>query len=515
MILKLFDRWDFTPLMSDTRPNIVFIMSDDHAAHAMSCYTQKWEGRPVINRTPNIDRIAEDGVIFNNCFCTNSICTPSRAVILTGKHSHMTGVTTLRTHLDNSLPNVAKMLQANGYQTAMIGKWHLGVGKKHHPTGFDYSNVLPGQGFYKNPIMIENGKTKRIKGYVTDIITDESIKWMKNREQTKPFFLMCHHKAPHRPWVPDEKHKAMYQDEDIPYPYSFNDDYANRCDAAAHTTMQIEKHMWPIDIKIKSPRLKLPFQHLKPPKDLASNTVYPKEGGEIQFKTYQERKEWFYQRYIKDYLRCIASIDDNIGRMLDYLDENNLTENTIVIYTSDQGFFLGDHGWFDKRFMYEESLRMPFVMRYPKEIKSKSDNNDLILNLDFAETFLDFAGIPIPEDMQGRSFRPNLGDKTPKDWRKGFYYRYWQNGSDHKVYAHYGIRTLHYKLIYYYCDPLGQKGAIKDAHKPMWELFDLEKDPYELKNVYDDPKYTDIRKKMTQKLKILQKEAKDQPYSSE
>lgn len=503
--------------MTYSRPNILFIMSDDHAAHAMSCYTQRWEGRPIINQTPNIDRIANEGIILNNCFCTNSICTPSRAVILTGKHSHMTGVTTLRTHLDNSLPNVAKELQKNGYQTAMVGKWHLGFKKKNRPTGFDYYDILPGQGFYNNPIMINNkdkrrGKWKRLKGYTTDIITDLSLEWLKNRDPEKPFFLMSHHKAPHRPWVPDKKHKDLYKDEDIPYPYTFNDDYSNRSDAASHAEMRIENHMWHVDIKTKSPLRKQIFHHLKPPENITDYELRPQEGGMVKFKTLQERKNWIYQRYIKDYLRCIASIDDNIGRMLDFLDENDLADSTIVIYTSDQGFFLGDHGWFDKRFMYEESLRMPLVMRYPKEITPKSINSDLITNLDFAELFLDYAGIPIPVDMQGRSFRKNLGGDAPEDWRDGFYYRYWMNGADHAVYSHYGIRTKQYKLIYYYCDPLEQKGAIKDPHEPMWEMFDLENDPFELKNVFYEPEYKEIREKLKIKLDNLQREAKDTPY---
>jgi arylsulfatase A-like enzyme len=304
----------------------------------------------------------------------------------------------------------------------------------------------------------------------------------------------------------------MYKNVDIPFPHTFNDDYSNRSDAASHAKMRIEENLWHVDIKTKSPLRKQVLYNLKSPEDLSNYELHPKEGGAVKFTTYQERKNWIYQRYIKDYLRCIASIDDNIGRMLKFLDENGLAENTIVIYTSDQGFFLGDHGWFDKRFMYEESLRMPFVMRYPKEISPNSTNDDIITNLDFAELFLDYANISVPEDMQGKSFRENLKGNTPNDWREGFYYRYWMNGADHAVYSHYGIRTKQYKLIYYYCDPLGQKGAIKDPHEPMWELFNLEKDPFELNNVYEDPNYFQIREKLRLELDKLQKEAKDNPY---
>jgi len=331
----------FANELSGNRPNIVFIMPDDHAAHALSCYGSK------INKTPNLDRIAEEGIRFNNCFCTNSICAPSRAVILTGKYSHLNGVTDNRVKFDGSQQTFPKLLQKAGYQTAMIGKWHL----KSEPTGFDYWNVLPGQGVYHNPTMIEMGQRKKYTGYVSDIITDHCLKWLKERKGSKPFCLMYQHKAPHRRWEPAKRYAKLYEDVDIPLPETFNDDYKTRSAAATAATMTIERHLTRSDVK------------MNPPKGLAGQAL----------------KRWKYQRYIKDYLRCVASVDDNVGRFLDYLDAAGLTENTVVIYTSDQGFFLGDHGWFDKRFMYDESLRMPLLVRYPKEIKPGSVNDDIVL----------------------------------------------------------------------------------------------------------------------------------------
>ena len=365
--------------MPDERPNILFIMSDDHAAHALSCYGSR------INKTPNLDRIADEGMRFDNVFCTNSICTPSRAAILTGTYNHINGVTTLSTPMDNTLPTFVKDLKASGYQTGVFGKWHLGQGAAHEPTGFDDWAVLPGQGLYHNPTFIfkgsEGSSRRPVKGYVTDLITDMSLDFLRARDLEKPFFLMCHHKAPHREWEPDEKHAGMYLDEDIPEPETLYDDYANRASAAAAAKMRVGPHMNRTDIK-----------------------------AEIQYDLPEmELRKWAYQRYIKDYLRVVASIDDNVGRLLDYLDEVGLAENTVVVYTSDQGFFLGDHGWYDKRFMYEESLRMPYIMRYPKGIEAGGVNDDMILNVDFAPTYLELAGLPAPEAMQGKQLRAAAG----------------------------------------------------------------------------------------------------------
>jgi len=442
----------------DGRPNILFIMSDDHAAHAIGCYGSR------INETPNIDRIAREGVRFDNCFCTNSICTPSRATILTGKHSHLNGVFTLSSDFNRDQMHVGKLLQEAGYETAVIGKWHLHT----QPSGFDYYNVLPGQGSYHDPRIKERGKTwedhnmggEVYEGYVTDVITNLSLDWIENRDESRPFFLCLHHKAPHRHWLPDEEHSEMYEDVEIPRPPTFDDDYSNRSSAASAAKMRMDD-LNKADYKVD------------PPENLDAD----------------ELRNWKYQRFIKDYLRCIASIDDNVGRTLDYLNETDLLDETIVLYTSDQGFFLGDHGWFDKRFMYEESLRMPFLVRYPTEIEAGSVNTDIALNLDFAQTFLDYAGGRVPGDMQGASLRPLFNAQTPADWRDHMYYRYWMHLSHHHVYAHYGLRTSRYKLIYYYGEALGADGAVDESKEPEWELFDLEGDPREMKSVYDDPEY--------------------------
>ncbi len=462
------------------RPNILFIMSDDHASHAISAYGSR------INQTPNIDRIAKEGIRFNNCFCTNSICTPSRATILTGTYNHVNNVTTLSSKLDGRLTTFPKLLQAEGYQTAIVGKWHLGHGGHADPTGFDYWNVLPGQGLYHDPEMIDMGEKKVYPGYVTDIITDLSLDWLKERNPEQPFMLMTHHKAPHRPWDPDEKLMHLYQNTDIPEPETFHDDYSNRASAAKEAKMRVDRDMTDRDLK------------------------YPVPEG----LTAAEEKQWKYQRYIKDYLRCVASIDNNVGRMLDYLDQEGLAENTIVVYTSDQGFFLGDHGWYDKRFMYEESLRMPFVMRYPREIEAGSINDDMILNLDFAQTFLDCTNVDQTDEMQGRSFRPLMNGKTIEDWRTSMYYRYWMHLAHHHVYAHYGLRTHDHKLIYYYADGLGTPGSADDPKPPEWELFDLKKDPHEINSVYDNPDYSEIQAQLTSELYQLQAQFGDQPYQS-
>ena len=470
--------------MPQDRPNIIFIMSDDHASHAMSCYGSR------INETPNLDRIAEGGTRLDNCFCTNSICTPSRASILTGTYNHVNGVTTLSTPMDNGLQTFPKLLQQNGYRTAVFGKWHLGTGPDHCPTGFDDWAVLPGQGFYHNPEFIfkgpDGGERRTVSGYVTDIITDMCLDWLEERDEDSPFCMLYHHKAPHRPWYPDEKHSGMYLDEKIPEPSNLLDDYSNRASAAEAAEMRVGVHNRERDLNSEIQ------QNL--PED--------------------ELRRWAYQRYIKDYLRVVASIDDNVGRLLDYLDEEGLADNTIVVYTSDQGFFLGDHGWYDKRFFYEESLRMPFVMRYPKEIEAGSVNDDIILNVDFPSLFLDYAGTDQPQKMQGRSFRSNLRGETPTDWREAMYYRYWMHKAHHNVYAHYGIRTKRHKLIYYYNDACDQPGAVDESYEPEWELFDLEKDPNEMCNVYDDPEYADVVQDLKVEMNRLQKEVGDEPYEA-
>ncbi len=453
-------------------PNILYIMADDHASHAISAYGSR------INRTPNIDRIAQQGVRFDNCFCTNSICAPSRAVILTGQYSHLNGVKTLNDALDPARQNVAKLLQGAGYQTAMVGKWHL----QKDPAGFDYWNILPGQGVYHDPVFIEMGQRSKRTGYCTDLIADYSLDYLKRRDRNKPFFLMCHHKAPHRPWEPDAKHAQMYEGADVPEPFNLYDHYEHRSQAAANATLRVGENMTATDVK-------------RPiPPDLKGDAL----------------RKWAYQFYIKDYLRCIASVDDNVGRVLDYLDADGIARNTIVIYTSDQGFFLGDHGYFDKRFMYEESLRMPFLLRYPAVVKAGGVNRDMTLNLDFAETFLDFAGAKSPPEMQGRSFRPILEGHTPRDWRQSMYYRYWMHLADHGVPAHYGVRTKQWKLIYYYGKALGSSGAIDRDTAPEWELFDISRDPHEMNNVYGDPKHAKVTGELKSELARLRQQYRDE-----
>ncbi len=465
------------------RPNIIFIMTDDHASHALSCYGSK------INKTPNLDRLAKEGMLFTNSFCTNSICAPCRAVILTGKYSHLNGVIDNRKKFDGTQQTFPKLLQQVGYETAMIGKWHL----KTDPTGFDYWNVLPGQGSYYNPAMKEMGKRKKYTGYTTDIITDHCLKWLKERNADKPFCLMYQHKAPHRQWEPGPKYLNMYDDVTIPEPDNLFDDYSNRGRAAKEQDMSIAKTMTRRDLKLIAPG------NLTPEQKKLWDAAYNQKNDTFRKANPQGKAlvRWKYQRYIKDYLRCIASVDDNVGRLLDYLEKSGLAENTIVFYTSDQGFYLGDHGWFDKRFMYEESLRMPLMVRYPKVIEPGSVNEDIVLNLDFAPTFLDLAGVTKPEDMQGRSIRPLLRSKAPKDWPTSMYYHYYEYPAVHSVKRHYGVRTKRYKLIHFYHDI------------DEWELYDLEKDPREMKNVYNDPAYAGTVKQLKAELQRLRRKYKD------
>jgi arylsulfatase A-like enzyme len=463
------------------RPNILFIMSDDHAAHAISAYS----GR--INQTPNLDRLAREGVRFDRCYAVNSICSPSRATILTGKYSHLNGVPAFN-RFDGSQPTVAKYLQAAGYHTGMIGKWHLGS----DPTGFDYWIVLPGQGVYQDPVFLSPAGRKVIQGYVTDIITDLSIEFLKNRPKDRPFFLMCHHKAPHRPWDPDAKHAQLYADRDIPEPPTLWDDYVGRADAARETTMTIAKDLTHRDLKIP------------PPSGTGAakwNQAKPMEltvevNGQRKTLTGDELVKWKYQKYIKDYLRTIASVDDNVGRLLDFLEQEKLADNTLVIYTSDQGFFLGDHGWYDKRFMYEESIKMPFLVRWPRVIKPGTTQAALALNVDFAPTFLDAAGLPPAPGMQGRSLLPLWRGQRPADWRTSWYYRYYHDPGDHNTRAHYGVGTETHKLIYFW-------------KKNQWELYDLVKDPEELHNIYSDPSQADLIAKLKKELYRLKDELQD------
>jgi len=445
------------------RPNIVFIMTDDHAAHAISAYGSR------VNQTPNLDRLAREGALFENVFATNSICTPSRAAILTGQYSHINGVTVFN-RFDSSRMTVARLLQQAGYYTGMIGKWHLGS----DPVGFDRWEILPGQGAYSDPILYTATGEKTYTGrYATDVITDLAIDFIDKRPRDKPFFLMVHHKAPHRPWEPDATHQAQFASRRIPEPVTFWDSYATRTDALHENQQRVAADLTRRDLKLEPPA-GLAGAELTNWLSTKPDTVTIVRDGKTVTLTGEALTRWKYQRYMQDYLATVQSVDDNVGRLLKTLDANRLARNTIVIYTSDQGFFLGDHGLFDKRFMYEESLRMPFLVRWPAGIKPGTRTRAIGLNVDIAPTFLEAAGIAAPSDMQGRSLLPLMRGRTPADWRTSMYYRYYHDPGDHNTRAHYGVRTATHKLIYFW-------------RKDQWELFDLVNDPFELHNLYGEP----------------------------
>lgn len=458
-------------------PNILLVFTDDHASHAISAYGSK------INRTPNLDRLAKEGVLFRNCFVTNSICAPSRAVVLTGKHSHVNGVIDNAVSFDGSQQTFPKLLQKAGYQTAMIGKWHL----KSDPTGFDHWNILIGQGTYYNPVFkTPAGNIKKV-GYTTDLIGDMTVDWLdKQRDKSKPFMLFCQHKAPHREWEPAPRHLTLYDDVTIPEPPTLFDDYSGRTSSAGKQEMTVSEHLTPRDLKLTPPT------NLTPEQLKAWHGAYDPKNEEFKKAnlTGEDLVRWKYQRYIKDYLRCVTAVDENVGRILDYLDKSGLAKNTVVVYCSDQGFYLGDHGWFDKRWMYEDSLRTPLMIRWPGIAKAGTENKDLVQNLDFAQTFLDIAGVASPGDLQGRSLVPLLKGERPSDWRKSIYYHYYEFPAVHMVQRHYGVRTDRYKLIHFY--PVDE-----------WELYDLQKDPNELRSVYVDPAYAAVVKELKGELTRL------------
>lgn len=468
---------------ADSRPNILFIMSDDHAYQAIGAYGSK------VNKTPHIDRLAKEGMRFDRAFVTNSICGPCRAVILTGKYSHLNGFTRNSGAFDGSQQTVAKLLQKEGYQTAIIGKWHL----VSDPTGFDHWEVLIDQGPYYNPPMKSAAGITKREGYTTEIITDLTLKYLKEqRDPEKPFFLMYHHKAPHRNWQPGPKYLDHYKDVKIPEPETLFDDYSGRGFAAKDQQMTVADHLSPHDLKLA------PQGGLTPAQQEVFEKAYAAENKafrEAQL-TGKDLVRWKFQRYAKDYLRCVDAVDDNVGRVLDYLDESGLAKNTLVVYTSDQGWYLGEHGWYDKRWMYEESFRTPLLVRWPDHIKPDSVNTDMVMNLDFAQTFLAVAGAKSPADMQGASLVPVLEGKTPADWRKHVYYHYYEFPQPHHVHPHYGVRSDRYKLIYFY-----------DLDE--WELYDLEKDPQELHSLYADPDYAEVVKDMKANLERLREKYKD------
>ncbi|MGI9626379.1 MAG: sulfatase family protein, partial [Longimicrobiales bacterium] len=458
-------------------PNILLVFADDHASHAVSAYGS------VLNETPNIDRLASEGMLFGNAFVTNSICAPSRATVLTGQYGHLNGVPTNRDTLHTTTVTFPGLLQDVGYQTAIVGKWHLKV----LPRGFDHVEVLRGQGPYYNPVLYTAGDSVRHEGYTTDIITDRALEWLEDgRDEDQPFLLMYQHKAPHREWAPGPNQLDLYADRDIPEPTTLFDDWEGRTSAAATQEMTISHHMTERDLKL------VPPPNLTQNQLAAWNTAYAPRNEAFRDAALEgaELVRWNYQRYIKDYLRSIASIDENLGRVLDYLDREGLAENTVVVYTSDQGFFLGDHGWYDKRWMYEESLRTPLLVRWPAKITAGSVNEALVQNLDLAQTFLDLAGADLPATMQGRSLVPLLEGETPSDWRDAIYYQYFEYPGWHMVRRHFGIRTATHKLIHYY--EIGE-----------WELFDLEADPDELSSVHGDPAYAEVQTRLEAQLDSL------------
>jgi arylsulfatase A-like enzyme len=438
------------------------ILTDDHAAHAIGAYGS------VVNSTPRIDEIGERGWRLDRCYATNSLCSPSRASILTGTYSHVNGVTTLATPIDASQPTFVSQLRDAGYRTAIVGKWHMGDGDGHDPQGFDHWDVLIGQGEYHDPTLLSPSGLRTEPGYATDVITDLALRWVDALDGDDPWCLLINHKAPHRPWEPDAAHADLYS-EPIPVPPTFTDDYATRTSSARRAAMRIAEHLNAEDLKAD------------PPSGLA----------------YEELALWKYQRYMEDYLRCVASVDDNVGRVIDWLRERGDLDDTLLMYSSDQGFFLGDHGWFDKRFMYEESI---------------------VTNVDLARTILDAAGVPAHPRMQGRSFwadlaGPDVAGHRPEPPAEGFYYRYWEHDDRfHNAPAHYGYRDERYKLVYFYNDGLGLPGTGPFTYPGEWELYDLERDPDELHNVADDPEYAEVRARLEVALWRAQAAVGDEPH---
>lgn len=489
-----------TLAQNSKRPNIIFILSDDHATQAISAY-----GHPIskIARTPNIDRIAENGAIFLNNYCANSISGPSRASILTGKHSHKNGfLANWNKEFDGSQQTLPKIFQENGYKTAIVGKWHL----LSKPTGFEHWMILRDQGEYNNPYFITEKDTVQYSGYVTDLITIFTKQWLQTRDDSQPFFLMMNHKAPHRNWVPAERHYSLYENEAFPLPETYFDDYKGRF-AAKNQEMNIYRDMFEgHDLKMTTgidsdsllydpwPNVFLGQMTRQERKRFFN--AYRERNNEFHRTKRNEKEvaEWKYQRYLQDYLATIKSVDESVGEILDYLEKTGLDENTIVVYTSDQGFYLGEHGWFDKRFMYEESFEMPLLMQYKGHIKPDSEVKGLTQNIDFAPTLLDFCGIEVPEEMQGVSFKQMAeSGKTPTDWRKSLYYHYYEFPGFHSVRAHYGVKTDRYKLIHFY-------------KENIWELYDLEKDEHEINNIYGNSGTQKITSELKAELNRLQEQ---------
>jgi arylsulfatase A-like enzyme len=469
--------------VENRRPNILFMFSDDHAYQAISAYG---DPRGLVE-TPNIDRLAREGMRFDRCLVPNSICGPSRATVLTGKYSHLNGFfNNTNSRLDGSQTTFPRLLQAAGYQTALFGKWHLVT----DPTGFDEWQILPGQGVYYNPPMITQGRRVSCQGYVTDIITDLSLKWLKKRDRTKPFLLMCHHKAPHREWEPALRHLGHDHDRRYHEPPTLFDDYTGRGKAEHAQDMTIARTLTDNDLKLVAPVELTPSQRrvwdaYYEPRNAAFRATSP-QGKDLV--------RWKYNRYLHDYLGCIKAVDESVGKLLAALDDEGLADSTIVVYASDQGFYLGEHGWFDKRWIFEESLRTPLLVRWPQVVKPGSRTDRIVSNLDFAETFLEAAGLPVPEVMQGRSLLPLLHGQTPADWRTSFYYHYYEYPGPHNVRRHYGVVTDRYKLVHFYEPDVNE-----------WELFDLKSDPHELKSVYGQADQASVQRELEGELEQLRR----------
>ncbi|RQP12015.1 MAG: DUF4976 domain-containing protein [Microbacteriaceae bacterium] len=463
------------------RPNIVMILTDDHAAQAIGAYGS------VINTTPRIDEIGQLGWRFDNCFATNALCSPSRASILTGTYSHVNGVTTLVTPIDASQPTFPSLLREAGYRTAMIGKWHMGDGEGHDPQNFDYWDVIIEQGEYWNPRLLSEDGLRVVEGYATDVITDLALRWVDSLDGDDPWCVLIYHKAPHRPWEPHPRHAQLYTDS-IPVPDTFDDDYATRSASVRRALMRLAENLNIEDLKVQ------------PPAGL----------------DYEQLALWKYQRYMEDYLRCVAAVDENVGRVTDWLRERGDFDDTMLIYASDQGFFLGEHGWFDKRFMFEESLRMPMLLSYPAAIPGGRVHDGIVTNVDFAQTILEAAGVEPHERMQGRSFWRDLTGIEPTPPAAGMYYRYWEHDDVfHHAPAHYGYRTDRYKLIFYYNDGMGLPGTGAFRYPGEWELYDLVEDPHELRNVADDPAYAAVRADLEAAMLAEQRRLGDEPHPSQ
>ncbi|MGY5765053.1 sulfatase family protein [Brachybacterium sp. DNPG3] len=466
------------------RPNIVLVLSDDHAAHSISAYGSR------VNRTPHLDRIADEGVRMDAVYCTNAICTPSRASILTGTYSHVNRAPSIYSQFDHRVRTFPQVLQEHGYRTALYGKWHLGQKPQSLPRGFDDWRIFPDQGEYWDPTMIGPDGEETVEGYATDIVTAQSLGFLRRRDPEQPFCLLVHHKAPHRPWIPHPRYEGLHEAGTIPEPDTIEDDHATRAQVIRETRMALD--------------------------DLTLTDVKEEVPAELRGEDRaRERASWKYQRYMRDYLRCVQAVDDSVGELLDALEQEGLADDTIVLYSSDQGFFLGDHGWFDKRLMLDESLTMPLLIRWPGRIPAGSRVDDMITNVDFAATLLEACGIPADElpDQQGRSFLPQLRGEAVEDWRQSVYYRYWEHDDpEHHAPAHYGVRTKELKLIHYYNDGLGTPGSSDRIMPEEDELYDLVADPQEMVNVAGDPAYAEALGHMQDLLAHLQAEYRDEPY---